>query len=256
MAIVSTRQQRRKAVRALIFRLFTTAMLGLLMFAAYHVYNVLTTSARFAVETVEIRGLCRVDSLEVEKLVAGIRGENIFLLPLEKCAERFTAHPRVRSAAFKKVLPNRVFCTVEEREPVAVVYADRFYEVDEEGMVLRSDELTDFLDVPIVSGLDRKSVKEGTFCKDPQLANALRVLGICKRYGGTFANDISEVRIGSQGISVVSLKEGMVLLLGQNEFENRLKKFFVIRGSLARREAPSKLIDLRFDDQVVLRSGI
>lgn len=256
MAIVRTRQQRRRAVRSLILRLFTTAMLGLLMFAAYQVYNVLTTNEKFAVRTLEIRGLCRVDSLEVDKLVADIRGENIFLLPLEKCAERFAAHPRVRGVVFKKVLPNKVFCTVEEREPVAVVYADGFNEVDEQGMVLKSDALTDYLDLPIISGIDRKLVKEGAYCRDPQLSNALRVLGICKRYGGSFANDISEVRIGNQGISVVSLREGMVLLLGENEFEGRLKKFFLIRGTLARRDAPSKLIDLRFDDQVVLRSGI
>lgn len=256
MAIVSTKQQRRKAVRALILRLVTTAMLGMLMFGAYHLYEFLTTSDRFAVKAVEIRGLCRVDSLEVEKLLAGMRGENIFLLPVEKCGQRFTAHPRVRSVVFKKVLPNTVYCTVQEREPVAVIYADKFYEVDEEGMVLTSDELTDYLDLPIVSGLERKSVKEGAFCRDPQLANALRVLGICKRHGGSFANDISEVRIGAQGLSVISLKEGMVLLLGENEFEGRLKKFFLIRGTLAKRETPSKLIDLRFDGQVVLRSGI
>jgi cell division septal protein FtsQ len=256
LAIVRTRQQRRRAIRTLIIRLFTTVMLGFMMYAAYEMYDVLTTSERFAVRAVEIRGLCRVDSVEVGKLVAGIQGENIFLLPLEKCAERFSAHPRVRSITFKKVLPNKVYCAVEEREPVAVVYAGGFFEVDQEGMVLTSDELTDYLDLPIISGVERKTLKQGTFCKDPQLSNALGVLGICKRIGGTFADDVSEVRIGSQGISVVTLKEGTVLLLGQDEFEGRLKKFFLIRGTLAKRGETSKLIDLRFDDQVVLRSGI
>jgi cell division protein FtsQ len=256
LAIVSTKRERRKAVKALVLRLLTTAILGALMLGAYRAYEFLTTSEKFAVEAVEIRGLCRVDSLEVEKLLAGMRGENIFLLPVEQCARRFNAHPRVRSVVFKKVLPNKVSCTVQEREPVAVVYADRFYEVDEEGMVLTSDELTDDVDLPIVSGLQRESIKEGAFCKDPQLANALKVLGICKRLGGSFANDISEVRIGAQGLSVISLKEGMVLLLGEHEFEGRLKKFFLIRGTLAKRETPSKFIDLRFEGQVVLRSGV
>lgn len=239
----------------LIIRLFTTAMLGLLMFGAYQLYDVMTTSEKFAVKEVVIRGLCRVDSLEVEKLVVGIKGENIFLLPLEKCTERFTAHPRVRSIAFKKVLPNKVYCTVEEREPVAVVYADGFYEVDQEGMVLTSDDLTDYLDLPIITGIERKSLKQGTFCKDPRLAGALGVLVICKRIGGGFADDVSEVRVGKQGVSVVTAAEGTVLLLGQSEFEGRLRKFFLIRGTLAKRSEPSRLIDLRFDDQVVLRSG-
>jgi cell division septal protein FtsQ len=256
LAIVRTKQQTRKARRALAIRLLTTAILGGLIFGAFRAYDVVTTSDKFAVSTVELRGLTRVDSLAVDRLVADIRGENIFLLPLDECAKRFTAHPRIRSVSFKKVLPNKVYCTVEEREPVAIVYADGFYEVDDEGMILTSDELTSYLDLPIISGVSKASLKEGKYCKEPQLANALRVLRICKSHGGSFANDISEVRIGGQGISVVSLKEGMVLLVGENEFEGRLKKFFLIRATIAKRDTPSKFIDLRFDDQVVLRSGI
>ena len=256
MAIVRTKQQRKKAVRTLFFRLLTSALLGLLLFGAYQAYNFLTTTERLAVKTVELRGLSRVETAEVERKVADIRGENILLLPLDKYKARFAGHPRIRSIVLKKILPNKVLCTVEEREPVALVYADKFYEIDEEAMVLTSDELTDYMDLPIVTGLNRRSVKEGTYCKDPQLANALRVLGVCKRYGGSFANDISELRIGDNGVSVVSLKEGMVLLLGESEFENRLKKFFLIRGTIAKKEETSKLIDLRFEDQVVLRSAI
>jgi len=256
LAIVSTKRQRKRAMRALIFRLLTTAALGALIFGAFQAYNILTTSEKLEVKTVEIRGLSRVPEGEVEKLVADIEGHNILLVPLEKYGERFAGHPRIRAAAFKKVLPNRVICTLEEREPVALVYADGFREVDEEGMVLTSDDLTEYLDLPVITGVSRKSVKEGAYCKQPELASALRVLGICKRYGGSFANEISELRVGDNGVSVVSLKEGMVLLVGESEFEGRLKKFFLIRSTIARKEEPSKVIDLRFDDQVVLRSGI
>ena len=256
MAIVSTKRQRRKAIRALIFRLLTTAALGALIFGAFQAYNILTTSEKLEVKTVEIRGLSRVPEGDVEKLVADIEGQNILLVPLEKYGDRFAGHPRIRAVAFKKVLPNRVICTLEEREPVALVYADGFREVDDEGMVLTSDDLTDYLDLPVITGVSRRSVKEGAFCREPQLASALRVLGICKRYGGNFANEISELRVGDSGVSVVSLKEGMVLLVGESEFEGRLKKFFLIRSTIAKKEEPSKVIDLRFDDQVVLRSGI
>jgi cell division protein FtsQ len=256
LAIVRTKQQRKKAIRTLILRFLTTTMLGALMFGAFQAYNVLTTSEKLEVKRVEVKGLNRLAPADVERLVADIRGQNILLVPLEKYGERFAGHPRIRAASFKKVLPNKVICTLEEREPVVLVYADGFREVDEAGMILTSDDLTDYLDLPIITGVSRKSVKEGAYCREPQLANALRVLGICKRYGGSFANEISELRVGEQGISVVSLKEGMVLLVGESEFEGRLKKFFLIRSTIAKKEEPSKVIDLRFDDQVVLRSGI
>jgi hypothetical protein len=47
-----------------------------------------------------------------------------------------------------------------------------------------------------------------------------------------------------------------VLLLGDAEYEKRLRKFFLLREELARREGPSRLIDLRFENQVVLRGEI
>jgi cell division septal protein FtsQ len=256
LAIVRTRKQKKKAVKVLLMRLLTSAMLGLLIFGVFHIYNFMTTSEKLSVTIVDFEGLSRVDPAEIDILVADIRGENILLVPLDKYEARFDGHPRIRTVRFKKILPNRVVCTVEERESVALVYTNGFHEVDREGMILPSDELTAYLDLPIISGLDRKLVKEGEFCDDVRLASSLEVLSYCKRYGGSFANDISELKIADNGINVVSLKEGMVLLLGESEFENRLKKFFLIRNTIAKRTESAKLIDLRFDDQVVLRSGI
>jgi len=256
LAIVKTKRQKKKAVRVLFMRLVTTAMLGLLILGVFHIYNFMTTSEKLSVTVVEFEGLSRVDSLEVDRLVADIRGENILLVPIEKYVARFDGHPRIQMVSFKKILPNRVVCTVEEREPVALVYTEGFHEVDREGMILTSDELTAFLDLPIISGLDGKTVKEGEFCDDVRLASSIEILSYCKKYGGSFAGDISELRIADSGINVVSLKEGVVLLLGESEFENRLKKYFLIRNTIAKRDESAKLIDLRFDDQVVLRSGI
>jgi cell division protein FtsQ len=256
LAIVRTKKQKRKDVKVLVARLFTSAMLGLLIFGVFQVYNFMTTSEKLSVTIVEFEGLSRVDTTEVDKLVADIRGENILLVPIDKYEARFAGHPRIQTVRFKKILPNRVVCTVEEREPVALVFAKDFFEVDREGMILTSDELTAYLDLPIISGLERKAVNEGEFCDDARLASSLEILSYCKKYGGSFANDISELKIADNGINVVSLKEGVVLLLGESEFENRLKKYFLIRNTIAKRDESAKLIDLRFDDQVVLRSGI
>ena len=57
-------------------------------------------------------------------------------------------------------------------------------------------------------------------------------------------------------LSKNAAKEGMVLLLGDTEHESRLKKFFLIRNTITNRDETARLVDLRFEDQVVLRSGI
>lgn len=256
MGIGRTKHQRKQAFRMMVIRLLTSATLGALIVAGFYFYDYLTTTEKLAIQEIEFKGLRRVQPAEIERAVADLRGQNILLVPLENYAARFTRHPRIKGARFRKVLPDRVVCTVEERVPVALVFAGRLLEVDEEGMIMTADGLTDMLDLPIISGLDRETVKEGRLCEDRRLTGALRVLAICKDYGGKFAQDISELRIGNRGINIVSLKEGMVLLLGKTDFEGRLNKFFLMRNTIAQQDASAKLVDLRFEDQIVLRSGI
>jgi len=224
--------------------------------ACFHAYNFLTTTEKLAISEVDFQGLSRLNTTEIEEIVGDIKGQNILLVPLQSYAARFAEHPRIRSTEFRRVLPNRVICEVTEREPVALVYSSRFLEVDEEGMIMNSDDLTGLLDLPIITGVEGGAIKEGKLCADAQLVGALRTLMLCKRFGGRFADNISELRVGEAGLSIVSLREGVVLLLGQSEFENRLKKFFLLQNTIARKNDSAKFIDLRFDDQIVLRSGI
>jgi cell division protein FtsQ len=256
LAIGSTRAQRRKELKAAFRRLLTSAGLGVMIVASLYFYNFLTTNEKLAIADVEFQGLSRVDTAEIARLVADLEGQNILLVPLEQYSARFSGHPRVRRADFKRVLPDRIVCVVEEREPVALVFAGKFHEVDEEGMIMPSDDLTELLDLPIITGLNGETVRAGKPCRDPRLMEALAALGMCKKYGGRFAENISELRLGEAGISVVSLKEDMVLLLGEYQVENRLKKFFVLKNKISEEDLGARFVDLRFDDQIVLRGGI
>jgi cell division protein FtsQ len=149
-----------------------------------------------------------------------------------------------------------VICSFTEREPIALVYSNKFMEIDEEGMIMNPDDLTDLLDLPIITGLNVDQIKEGRICENERLLGALKTLAVCKRFGGRFADNISELRIDDNGISIVSLREGVVLLVGSTEFENRLRKYFLLRNTIARKNDLARLVDLRFDDQIVLRGGI
>ena len=48
----------------------------------------------------------------------------------------------------------------------------------------------------------------------------------------------------------------VVLLLGRSDIERRLRKYFLLKNSIVENNHSARLIDLRFDDQIVLRNGI
>lgn len=256
MGIGKTKSEKRRALRAAVTRVATVLAIGVLIVSAMYCYDFLTTSERFAITEVVFDGLDRIEGDDLEKIVHDLVGENILLSPLDAYEERLEALPRVESAGLRRILPGRVSCTIVERQPVALVFTDRFLEVDAAGMVMVDDDYSSKLDLPIITGVAAGDVTPGRISGSPGLARALNALSLCKSFGGDFASDISELRVDGAGISIRSLTKDFVIVLGEADYEKRLRKYFLLKGSLAEREQNARLIDLRFEDQVVVRGHI
>ncbi|HEX5132413.1 MAG TPA: FtsQ-type POTRA domain-containing protein [Candidatus Krumholzibacteria bacterium] len=256
MGIVDTTREHKAEIRARARRVMAVFIVGVLIVSSLYIYNYATTSDRFAIKRVELAGLSRIPEADVTRLVSDLEGTNILLAPLDEVEARLEAHPRISHAVARRVLPNRITWTVTEREPVALVFTDRYFEIDASGMVMPGDAYTALLDLPTITGVPAADVRPGVVCANPMVTGALEALDVCRSWGGEFAQDISELRATNTGLSIRSLREDCVLLVGDVDFEKRLRKFFLLREELSQRESPSRLIDLRFDNQVVLRSGI
>ena len=255
MAIVSSGPEQKHAIRARARRVIGVFIVGVLIVASMYMYNYVTTANRFAIEKIELAGLSRVDPANLERLVDDLRGQNILLAPLDAVESRLESQPRIASVECRRVLPNRVVYNITEREPVALVYTDRFFEIDAAGMVMPGDSYTGLLDLPTITGVAMDDVRAGRLCDDPMVRGALEALRVCRDLGAEFAGNISELRATNTGISIRSLRDDWVLLLGDGDYERRLRKFFLLREELVRRQEPGKLIDLRFENQVVLRAS-
>lgn len=256
MAIVSSGPEQKLAIRARARRVISVFIVGVLIVASMYLYNYVTTANRFAIEKIELAGLSRIDPGNLQRLVADLKGQNILLAPLDEVEARLEAQPRIANVECRRVLPNRVVYNITEREPVALVYTDRFFEIDAAGMVMPGDDYTGMLDLPTITGVAMDDVRAGRLCRDPMVRGALETLRVCRDLGSEFAGNISELRATNAGIAVRSLRDDCVLLLGNGDYERRLRKFFVLRAELARHDEPGHVIDLRFDNQVVLRGGM
>lgn len=255
MAIVSTGPETKDSIRARARRVIAVFIVGVLIVSSMYLYNYVTTDPHFAIKKIELTGLSRIDASELQPMVADLKGENILLAPLDQCQARLEACPRVAHVAIRRILPDRVVCAIDERAPVALLFTDRFYEVDATGMVMAGDAYTAMLDLPTITGVPASEVHPGQVCTNPMVKGSLEALNVCRSLGGGFAQDISELRATSAGLSIRSLREDCVLLVGDVDFEKRLRKFFLLRDQLDRNQGPARFIDLRFDNQVVLRSA-
>ena len=133
MAIVSSGPEQKHAIRARARRIIGVFIVGVLIVASMYLYNYVTTANRFAIEKIELAGLSRVDPASLQRVVADLKGQNILLAPLDEVEARLESQPRIASVECRRVLPNRVIYSISEREPVALVYTDRFFEIDAAG---------------------------------------------------------------------------------------------------------------------------
>jgi cell division septal protein FtsQ len=240
---------------AMAMRVLTVLVLGVMVVASLYLYDFLTTSGRLAVAQVELDGISRIDDGEVRRLLSDLEGQNILLAPLDQYRERIEAYPRVESARFSRILPDRIRCNITEREPTALVFTDRFVEIDREGMVMAEDEFTPLLDLPIITGASNQNVRAGKVCQARGVRNALEVLRVVRELGGDFASRISEINVSGDNVVVRSLENDCVLVLGDSDYELRLRKYFLLEDTIDRDRAEKRVVDLRFEDQVVLRAG-
>ena len=186
MGIDSTAADRKRIVRARAGRMIAVLIVGVLIVGSMYLYNYVTTSPRFAVEHVELLGLTRIDRAEVDRLVADLKGHNILLAPLDVYEARLEAHPRIASVTARRVLPDRVVYDVVEREPVALVFTDRYYEIAADGVVMAGDDYTAHLDLPTITGVASRDVKAGRVCTDPMVRGAHRGAGSVPEYRARF----------------------------------------------------------------------
>ncbi|MEX2237523.1 MAG: FtsQ-type POTRA domain-containing protein [Dehalococcoidia bacterium] len=109
------------------------AVLGV-MLAVFAV--LLFNSSLFKVSKVEVRGVSSLNALVIAEL-AEAEGQNIFTLRLHEVERKLERNPYVRSATAKRVWPNGLQITIDERVPVGVwQVGEQRYLVDGEGFVL------------------------------------------------------------------------------------------------------------------------
>jgi len=256
LGISRTKRQKRESVRAMLRRVVALVVMGGLIVGAMYLYDYATTAESFAITSVELRGLTRIEPGDIEAMLEDLKGQNIILAPLNNCEARIEAHPRVKLVSVRRVLPDRIVCEVEEREPVALIFTDRFMEVDQSAMIMAEDDYAALLDLPIITGLESEEVRPGRISKSRDLALALHALELCRTLGDGLVEDISELSVSRNGITIKSLSNDCSIVLGHEDYEKRLKKYFFLRDTIKDRDREPRLIDLRFNDQIVVRGHI
>lgn len=210
----------------------------------------------FVVSAIEVRGNTILTAAEVIELSGLDLGESLLGVKLGDVEEAVARSSRVERARASRHLPGTIVIRLDETLPVALVAAGsgELAEVAGDGRVLEPVARTSRVDLPLVTGAFGR-VSAGDEPAGEELERALELLREARRVSPELWAELSEVRIApGSGLIIYTVADGAEVRVGSGALDaDGLKDLWLVMSDLKARGLVAESIDLRFDDQVVVR---
>jgi cell division protein FtsQ len=179
-------------------------------------YRWLTTSPRFAVARVEVRGGAVLDADAVRARLPFAVGDNIFGLDTGAAEQALLAEPWIARASIRRRLPRTVVVEIVERTPAALVSSEGLYLADADGRPFKRADLArgEGAGLPVISGIARD-----TFTTAPALATA-RVrdgLAVFAAWSGADRPRAGEIAVEPGGTTVYTYDAAIAVRVGATD---------------------------------------
>jgi cell division protein FtsQ len=209
------------------------------------------------VKQITVDGNRIVGTNEILQLTQVPKGTLLYRADLMAIQRNVMGHYYIKDALIERNLPSTIHITVVERIPIAMTDRAETLYLDEDGFVLPRTISRKLFDLPIISGIPEHAVlKPGSVVTQPDLKEALLLLGVMKEVNRPLYHNISEVHMRDGGdILLYSAEGGVPIIFGRGDISGKLANLEAFWNDVVRVRGPQNLqyIDLRYQDQIVVR---
>ncbi|MEX1140114.1 MAG: FtsQ-type POTRA domain-containing protein [Bacteroidota bacterium] len=241
-----------KTTRKLTFGFISLVLLGGFLVAGANFWK-----SSLTVHRVLVHGNSVVQTNEILQLAHVNDGARMYDLDLLKIQKDVVSHYFIKAVLVERDLPSTIRIKVTERAPVAMINPGELRYLDPDGVVLPHSVSGELFDLPLIGGIPPDvSPKVGATLTHSDIQEALTILSTARLVNKEMFHLISEVRLRNGGDIVLYTAEGSVpVLFGRGNVASKLVRLETFWNGIVR-ERGSRLvqyIDVRFDDQVVVR---
>ena len=215
--------------------------------------------SNLTVDTVTVEGNRIVEANEVLQLAHVKTGTPMYDVDLTAIQKDVATNFFIKDAIVERDLPSTIRITVVERAPIAMVNRGTILYLDDEGVVLPHSISKETFDLPMLSGVPSGvALSVGTTVKHPDVQEALQILAASKAVNKELYHLISEIRLRNGGDLVLYAAErGVPIIFGHGAVADKMVRLEAFWNEVVRERGSQQLqyVDLRFDDQIVVRWG-
>ncbi|MEK6755027.1 MAG: FtsQ-type POTRA domain-containing protein [Bacteroidota bacterium] len=232
-------------------------LITLLVVAAGLIVSANLWKISLKVRRVTVEGNRIVETAEIMQLVRIQTNAQLQDIDLTAVRKDILSHHFIKDAIVKRDLPATLKITITERVPLAIVNSAELLYLDEDGVVLPHSISRQLFDLPVLSGISSEiALAPGVTMSNPDVHEALQILATSKFVSKELYHLISEVRLRNGGdIVLYAAERGVPIIFGRGDIANKLVRLEAFWNDIVRERGSEYLqyVDLRFDDQVVVR---
>jgi cell division protein FtsQ len=210
---------------------------------------------RFAVVTeVRVEGAHYLDAGRIAALSGLKPGDDLFGIDLARARQALLLDSRVAHAEVARRLPRGVRLRVGERIPVLLVHHGAPWEIDSAGVLLAPLQRGVVADVPLLVGPRFEGVPAGAHVRGIGVERGLAWVHALSDRELQLAGDVSEIDVSSELATSLTLLSGTrVLAPAYPPSIRRLSALRVVLADLGRKGMAADEVDVRFENQVIVR---
>jgi len=182
------------------------------------------------------------------------KGLNIFKLDLKETESEIEyQHPELKDIVVRRVLPDTLEVSYKVRRPICQIDSGYFYLISDDAVVFPVPLAAADPELPVVTGVN---ISKRYLSSSRATTNALRkAVSILKEIEESrFSSSYKVIKLDIYDVRnpAIFIEEGTRIELGEYSFTEREKVLRKVLSDLASKNKTAKVIDLRFDDVVVI----
>ena len=207
-----------------------------------------------AISAVEVQGAEYLDPRRVTEF-SGVRpGGDLLALDLDRARQDLLRHARIADARVTRRGLTGVNIRIVERRPVLLVRHGTPWELDAGGVLLAPFADGAVADVPLLTGPDFASYPEGALIRTVQVRRGLEWVRALSSRELQLGGRISEIDVSDpRGTALLLMTGTRVLSPAWPPGVRTLSALRVVLADLEKRGTTAQEVDLRFEDQVIVR---
>ena len=229
-----------------------TALLGTLIL--WSGYYLLERVPAFQVSKIVIKGTEQCNPKDIEKFSNLTYNKCIFTIDLLNLHQKIKSIGWVNTVSVRRILPNTLQVTIQERVPFGIIRADQHYLVDNKGVVIAPIQDQKAWNLPLITGIPEGTLLASRRVNSPSLHSALELLQLMQDLKVTWLSEVLEISCENQeNIVLYNKNRGREIRLGVNNLQEKVIYLQTIWDDIKTRVSGIEYIDLRYKNQIIVK---